>query len=431
MANNLGSNVTRQVARVFLEAFDAARVISKAVDTQLLSGKFSPRSGSTVDFKRPHDYTTYRNATGDLTSYTKPDIISGKATGTVQDFFSSSTEWDSVEEALELDQLDDVIAPMATRICQDLESDFAQYCIQNGGIQYAASGTYGTAVTTWGDIASAAAHMKSLGVPTDKQWSYIMNPHTTVTLANLQNALASGSPSLVDNAWEKSMISRNFAGFQVLESTHLYGFTSATTGDLVGAVDGAPTLTYVGAKDTMTQVITVDAFGTYAGGVDALKGQAVEIAAVSGALNQLSLSTRSAIVNSAGANQLWRGNIVSNTAFTSGAGTITVTGPALYEANGGYNTVSQAIADNDVITILGADTTFYQPNLVLHPQAFGLGTVKLPKLYSTDTVATTKDGMSIRVSKYSDGDTNKQKIRFDLLPAYSVFNPWFGGQAWG
>ena len=56
-------------------------------------------------------------------------------------------------------------------------------------------------------------------------------------------------------------------------------------------------------------------------------------------------------------------------------------------------------------------------------QAFGLGTVKLPKLYSTDTIATTSDGMSIRVSKYADGDANTQKIRFDLLPAYACFNP--------
>jgi hypothetical protein len=64
-------------------------------------------------------------------------------------------------------------------------------------------------------------------------------------------------------------------------------------------------------------------------------------------------------------------------------------------------------------------------------QAFGLGTVKLPKLYSTDTIATTSDGMSIRVSKYADGDANTQKIRFDLLPAYACFNPLFAGQGFG
>ena len=33
MANNLNSNVTRKVARVFLDAFEASRVVSKTVDT--------------------------------------------------------------------------------------------------------------------------------------------------------------------------------------------------------------------------------------------------------------------------------------------------------------------------------------------------------------------------------------------------------------
>jgi len=83
------------------------------------------------------------------------------------------------------------------------------------------------------------------------------------------------------------------------------------------------------------------------------------------------------------------------------------------------------------VTILSATATLYQPNLFYNKQAFGLGTVKLPKLYSTDTVATTSDGMSIRISKYSDGNANTQKIRFDLLPAYAVFNPMFAGQGFG
>ena len=73
----------------------------------------------------------------------------------------------------------------------------------------------------------------------------------------------------------------------------------------------------------------------------------------------------------------------------------------------------------------------YQPNLFYMKQAFGIGTVKLPKLYSTDTIATTSDGMSIRVSKYADGDANTQKIRFDLLPAYATFNPFMAGHGFG
>ena len=125
MANNLNSNVTRKVARVFLDAFEASRVVTKTVNTQLLSGKFNPSSGSNVDFKRPHDYNTIRTSGGDISASTKSDIIAGKATGTVQNYFTAATEWGSVEEALELDQLDQILEPMARRIVTDLELDLS------------------------------------------------------------------------------------------------------------------------------------------------------------------------------------------------------------------------------------------------------------------------------------------------------------------
>ena len=105
MANNLSSNITRKVARVFLDAFEASRVVTKTVDTQLLSGKFNPSTGSNVDFKRPHDYNSIRTAGGDISGAAKSDIIAGKATGTVQNYFTVSTSWSNIEEALELDQL--------------------------------------------------------------------------------------------------------------------------------------------------------------------------------------------------------------------------------------------------------------------------------------------------------------------------------------
>ncbi|WP_410965898.1 P22 phage major capsid protein family protein, partial [Salmonella sp. SAL4438] len=45
------------------------------------------------------------------------------------------------------------------------------------------------------------------------------------------------------------------------------------------------------------------------------------------------------------------------------------------------------------------------------------GTIPLPKLNSIDSAVATYEGFSIRVHKYSDGDANVQKMRFDLLPA--------------
>lgn len=419
MANNLSSNITRPLAKIFLEAFESSRVVTKTVNTQLLSGRFNPSTGSNVDFKRPHDYNTIRTAGGDISASTKSDIIAGKATGTVQDYFTAATEWSNIQQALELDQLDQILEPMARRLVTDLELDLGLFMRKNTGLNY---GARNTAVDAWSDVAGAGAMMDAVGVPMSDNKYYLMNPFTTTSLASAQNGL-NASDGLVRTAWEKAQISSNFGGMRALTSNALSSYTSGSTTDRAGALNGAPDATYVTAKDTMQQTLAIDALGT--GTIVA--GDQIQIAGV----NRLNIATRQVMLDAAGAAVPWTGTVLSTVTIAGNAASVVVSGAAIYEANGQYNTVDAAPADGAVVTILGSAATVYQPNLFYTEQAFGLGTVKLPKLYSTDTVATTSDGMSIRVSKYSDGDSNTQKIRFDLLPAYAVFNPNFAGQGYG
>ncbi len=425
MANNLTSNVTRKLMRTFLKAFESNRVITKTVNTQLFAGKFTPASGSTVDIKRSHDYTSIRTSDGDISGETKDDIVSGKATATVQDYFTASVDWDNVEEALELDQLDEILAPMARRIVTDLETDFAAYMMKNCGM---VQGTPGQAINAWSEVANAGALMASTGVPSDMPWYYIMNPYSQVAMANLQSALTS-TDSLVRTAWEKAQISRDFGGLQALTSTNLSSYTMPTEGDVAGAVNGAPTATYVGAKDSMQQTISITGIGTSTNTLPA--GTVFEIPSRY-ILNQ---ATREPAFAADGSNLPWRGVLNADVTLAAGAGDIVISSPAIKETTGtrdsAYDTVVAAIADADVINILSPSATTVQPNLFYHPQAFAMATVKLPKLYSTDTVAVTQDGFSLRVSKYADGDANKQKCRFDLLPAYGTLNPFFAGHGYG
>ena len=421
MANNLNSNVTRKVARVFLDAFESNRVVTKTVDTQLLAGRFNPSSGSTVDFKRPHDYNTIRTSGGDISGSTKSSIIAGKATGTVQDYFTTAIEWGNLEEAIQLDQLEEILAPAAKRIITNLEVDFSAYMMKNASLRY---GTHGTAVDAWSDVAGAGALLDSLGVDKSLGGSYLMNPFTTTALADAQNGLTAVD-QLVRTAWERSQISSKFGGLTALTSNALSTFVSSTGADRAGTLSSAPDPTYVTAKDTMTQNIAVTALQA---NMVVKAGELITIANV----NRLNLDTKQVMLNAAGAVVPWTGVVVSNvTLGASGEGTLVVAGPAIYEATGQYNTVDAAPASGAVITIVSASATTYQPNLFYVKQAFGLGTVKLPKLYATDTVATTQDGFSIRVCKYADGDTNTQMCRFDLLPAYATFSPFMAGQGFG
>lgn len=421
MANNTESNVTRVVMKSFLTAFEANRVLTKAIDTQLFQGKFTPNSGSTVDVKRPHDYKSIRTAGGDISAATKSSIISGKATATVQDYFTAATEWGNLEEAIQLGQLDKILAPMATRLVTDLETSLGSYMMVNCGLAY---GTPGTAIDAWSDVAGAGALMDSIGVPYDMEKYYVMNSFTQVGLADVQQGISPGSGKLVDNAWERAVVSDNLGGMRVMKSNALSSRTVITAADKAGILSANPDVTYVTAKDSMTQVWAVSGFTS---GAVAKAGDVIEVTGK----YRCSNSTRLPVFDATGAQILFRGIITADVTLTGGAGDLVVTGPAIYEATGAYNTTTAALAQNDVVTILGTSGATVQPALFFHPQAFTMASVKLPKLYATDTVATTSDGISLRVTKYSDGDANKQMCRVDLLPAFGTLNPFFAGQGFG
>jgi len=429
MVNQFDSNFARKLIEIFLEKFDTARVLSKNVDTQLLQGRFNPSSGTVVSFKRPTDYKSVRTVGGDVSGpLGKSDIITGRADGIVQNFFTVHVDYANVDEALKMNQLEELLAPMATRIATDLEIDFANFMMINSGLL---QGTVGTPVTLWKHVADAGALLSSTGVAMDNPWFYTMNPFTQSTLADVQRSLGAGgvAGTLVKTAHEDAIVSRNFAGMTVMTGTALSTFTPDTEADRVGALASNPDVTYVTAKDTMTQVLDIDSIGV--GTPTIFAGETVTITAAAGAINRLNLSTRKEVVDATGAAILWTGTVTTDVALVAGAGLITVTGPAIFESGGQYNTVSQAPLSGDVITFGGAASVLQQPNLFWSKQAFGIGSVKLPKLHAQDMRGTTEDGLSIRVSMGSNILENKQIVRFDFLPAYAVFNPFMAGQGFG
>lgn len=424
MANNLDSNFTRQLAKVFLPAFDNARVLSKNVDTQLLQGRFNPDSGDNVDFKRPTDYVTKRTSNGDISATTATSIITGKATGTVQDYFTEEVDFYEADEAIKMGQLDELLKPIATRLVTDMELDFAKYCTENAGLL---AGSYGTAVTTWSDVAAAGAVMRSAGIPMDEDWCYFVNPYTQVSLASDQRSLGAGGVAgkNIDNANSMATIAERFAGMRVMTADSLHSLTTHSGADRAGALAANPDVTYVTHKDSMEQSLSVSGFQAN------LQVRAGEVIQITGR-NRLNMSTRKPVVNASGANVAFTA-VVSEAVTLSGTGTgtIKIKGPAIYEATGAYNTVDSAPISGDVVTLLGSASTLYQPNMFWHKKAFSIGFVPMKKLDAQDTVMTTKDGINIRISRGSSIRENKQIVRFDLRPAYATLNPFFAGQGWG
>ena len=424
MANSFDSNFTRKLARVFLEKFESSRIHSKNVNTQLLKGRFDPSTGDTVDFKRPTDYVAERTSTGDISGSNPSDIITGKASGVVQDYITVHVDYDEADQAIKMDQLDELLAPMATRIATTLELDFANYMMVNGGL---VAGDVGTAASTWDHVAEAGAIMQAHGIPMDQPWCYTVNPFTQTTLASNQRSLGAGGSAgaLISEAHRKATIVENFAGLRVMTATTLPSYTTHSGADRAGTLSANPTVTYLGAKDSMTQTLAVAGFNA---NLEVRAGETIQITG----RNRLNLNTRELILDATGNEILFTGTVTAAVTLSgTGTGNLVVTGPAIYEATGAYNTVDSAPISGDVVTLLGSASTTIQPNLFWHRNAFSIGSVPIKKLYSTDTLGTTEDGLQIRVSKYADGDKNKQTVRFDLRPAFATLNPFFAGQGFG
>lgn len=420
MANSFDSNITRKIMRAFIPAFEKERVLTKTVDTQLFKGEFTPASGSYVDIKRSHQYLAQETSGGDISAGTDNSIIAGKATATVQNYITVPIPWSNKEEALEMDQMEEILRPAAEECVTVLETNLYTFMVKYAAL---AVGDPDEAVDSWADLAQAAALAKAVGVPMGKL-TYVMNPFTITNLAKTQAGLNASAP-LVKTAWEMSQIASPFAGLNAISSAAMGSRTATSSADLVGALSATPDGTYLTAKDSMTQSLAVTGF-TASATIKA--GDVIEVTGK----YMCNRRTRQVIFDSTGTAVKWRATVTADvTLDSSGEGTIVVSGPAIYETNGQYNNISAALASGDVITILGTASKQYQPNLWYHKGAFSVAFVKLPKLYSTDTVATTSDGISIRVSKYADGDANTQKIRFDLLPAFGCMNPFFAGHGYG
>ncbi|EPB7497055.1 P22 phage major capsid protein family protein [Klebsiella aerogenes] len=419
--NNLDSNVSQIVLKKFLPGFMSDLVLAKTVDRQLLAGEINSSTGDSVSFKRPHQFASLRTATGDISGQAKNNLISGKATGRVGNYITVAVEYGQLEEAIKLNQLDEILAPVRQRIVTDLETELAKFMMNNGALSL---GSPNTPINKWSDVAQTASFLKDLGVEEGENYA-VMDPWSAQRLADAQSGLH-GSDKLIQTAWEQAQISSNFGGIRALMSN---GLASRTQGAFGGTltVQTAPTVTYNAVKDTYQFTVTLT--GATASVTGFLKaGDQIKFT------NTYWLQQQSKQVLYNGSAPIsFTATVLSDANSTAGgAVTVTLSGVPIYDTtNPQYNAVSRQVAAGDAVTVIGTAGQTMKPNLFYNKFFCGLGTIPLPKLNSIDSAVATYEGFSIRVHKYSDGDANVQKMRFDLLPAYVCFNPHMGGQFFG
>jgi hypothetical protein len=427
MANNLASNTMTKVLRGLAKGFEASQVLSKTVNTSLVSGEHDATTGDTIYLKRFAEANAVETAGGDISAQPNTDIVAGRAAAVVQNYITTSATWTNKEEMLQLADLEEYLKPFAQRLVTQFELNLFTFMQKNSGLLI---GTPGTPVTKWSDIASANSLMDAMGIPVLTDAYYAMSPYNRQRLAQVQTGLAAGSNSNVDSAWQKAIITNDFGGIKALTSNAMKNYQAGASVLRTGTVSATPTATYVSVKDTMIQTIVLT--GLTASTVDAVRaGDLIRITQAS--RTRINPHTKQIIFDAAGLPIQYTFVVVTG-GNTDGAGTVsvTVTAAAINEASGAYNNINTAITSGDTFALLGTANTVYQPNLFYHKNAFAVTTIRPPELKGgVETAYISKGGFTIRATKYANGDTNTQKMRFDLVPVVCVMNPQWSGNAFG
>lgn len=424
MPNNLGSNTSDIVLKGFLKGFMASSVLTNTVDTQLIEGEINPDTGTTVRLKRPHQYRSKRTPSGDISGQNRNDIVSGTALAQARDYITVDMEYSQLEQATQLNELEDILMPAGAQMAADLEVELGQFMNQNLALSL---GTAGTQISKWGDVASTGSYLKSIGCPEGEKYG-VMNPFAAQELADTQSGLASGDNRLVNTAWEDAQISRNLGGVRGLMSNALASHTNGDRGAGPFTISAPASMTYVSVKDSYIRSVTIGGLTPTTGTVSA--GDVIQISGV----NFVNLKTRQTFQGSGGTTQVFQA-VITEDATADGSGNVVVgiTAP-IFETEGQYNNIDVTIAGGETVTFVSGGTgATVNPSLFYHKQACGVGYIELPKLAVQESkiINEPKSGISIRMTRGSDILGNNNIVRFDMLPAFACFNPLFGGRFYG
>ena len=123
---------------------------------------------------------------------------------------------------------------------------------------------------------------------------------------------------------------------------------------------------------------------------------------------------------------------VISDATSDGTGNATLTISPAIITSGPFQTVDAAPADNAAITVLGTASTAYPQNLGFHKNAFALVTCPLQMPDGAAFKAReSHNGLSIRVVKDYDIDTDEDVIRLDILYGRKAIYPDLACRLWG
>lgn len=370
--------------------------------------------GNTVTVRRPVKFYTADGATR-----VNQDVESGSTTVVIDKRKHVSWAFSTQDLTLSIEEYSDrYIKPAMITLAQTIDSHGADL-YKN---LWNSVGTPGTTPANYAAVAAAAQRATEMAVPTSDRKS-VMNSAAFHTIAATLTTL--NMPQMAMKAWEAGEIG-NLAGFETYESVNVKSHTTGPRGGTPVVNGAAQNVTYDAVKATYVQSLVTD--GWTAAAANRVKAGDVFTLAGVFAVNPVPGEGTTGKTAMPYLQQF----VVTADASSDGAGaaTLTITPPII--TSGPYQTVTAAPADNAALTFLGTASTAYPQNLCFHKNTFSLVTcpLEMPDGASWKE-RLTEDGISLRLVKDYDIDSDNDVIRVDALYGWKAFYPDLGVRLWG
>ena len=369
--------ITREALRVLHQKLTFVGSINRAYDNSFAAS--GAKIGDTLRIRLPNQYTVRTGAT-----LSAQDVAEQNTTLVVNNQRGVDMSFTSVDLTLDIDDFSKrFITPAMAVLSASIEAD-ALNMVKD---VYQVANNIGSDITLKNVLTGRKRLNDSLTPEGDR--TALLNTNDNVNLVDALKGLFQDSNAIKEQ-YREGMMGRT-AGFDFYETTHL---TTQARG--AGA-------SYLSNGTTQTGAAIILDTGT--GAINA--GEVVTFAGVFEVHPETKVSS----------GRLQQFVVTSN--YAGGAGTINIS-PSVV-ATGARQNVSNSIADNSAMTIVGTASTAYSQSMVYHKDAFTFATADLVLPGGVDMASRqTYDGISMRMIRQYDINNDAFPVRLDVLYGYKT-----------
>ena len=370
--------ITREALRVLHQKLTFVGSINRAYDNSFASS--GAKIGDTLRIRLPNQYTVRTGAT-----LSAQDVAEQNTTLAVNTQKGVDMSFTSVDLTLDIDDFSKrFITPAMAVLAASIEAD-ALSMVRD---VYQVANNIGNDITFKNVMLGRKRLNDSLTPEGDR--TALLNTNDNVNLVDTLKGLFQDSNAIKEQ-YREGMMGRT-GGFDFYETTHL-------TTQARGAANGS----YLSNGATQTGSAIVIDTGT--GTINA--GEVVTFAGVFDVHPETKVSS----------GRLQQFVVTSN--YAGGSGTLQIS-PAIV-ATGARQNVSNAIADNSAMTVVGTANTAYGQSIVYHKDAFTFATADLVLPGGVDMASRqTYDGISMRMIRQYDISADTFPVRLDVLYGYKT-----------